>query len=195
MACDLDVSPGPSNVVRVGTWAFQSLELQSNANSPIEHQRYHDLESFYHVLSWCSLRHTRHLLPGPALVEVLQQVFNDSVGLNASFTKTTYMASNILTEMAQFQNEPLARLLKALGRKFRRLYIDGPEPRDEDSERAKALYAEDVKDHEEALMKLKSDREPKWAEDLVMEAICQPDSEWGDMSYYCHTLPHSEKTS
>ncbi|KDR75624.1 hypothetical protein GALMADRAFT_491327 [Galerina marginata CBS 339.88] len=166
-----------------------------NITNSIERQRYHDLESFYHVICWVSLMHARHGLDGTSLLDILRQIFDCAVKVKgtvkASYTKKSYMRANDLTHETKFQNEPLACLLKALGRKFRHLYITGPERRDEESERAQARYAEDLKEHEEALMKIKLDREPMWAEDLFMEAIRQPDSKWGDISHYCHTLPPS----
>ncbi|KAF9475557.1 hypothetical protein BDN70DRAFT_955323 [Pholiota conissans] len=197
--CLDDTGPGPSNIVRTGTWAFQALEIQQKT---IEHKRYHDLESFYHVLTWLSLKHARHDLPPEILAKMLYTIFDDSVVYadgrsTAAPVRLNHLRFSGTFDDAQFHNRPLNTLLRQLSRTFKVLYATPEEPMPDSSEADISLYNTRQKQQQEQLNTLISDTNPTWAEDLFKAAAQKPLEEWGEASWVSHespSLPRGKRT-
>ncbi|KAF8902580.1 hypothetical protein CPB84DRAFT_1775732 [Gymnopilus junonius] len=170
-------------VLREGTWAFQAIELQEQQ---VEHKRYHDLESFYHVLMWLSLKHARHTLSPNALFKMMHSLYESWIESptgerSPPLLRWMQMRSRAIVTRTDFQNPPLRKLLVQLGNAFYNIYedLDGLAAHG----KIFKYVAEDCKRKEASLI---ADAEPTWAEECFLEAVYSQG--WGETSNVWHEM-------
>uniref|UniRef100_A0A0W0GB29 Protein kinase domain-containing protein n=1 Tax=Moniliophthora roreri TaxID=221103 RepID=A0A0W0GB29_MONRR len=120
----------PRQVERTGTWQFMSAKLLMTP-TPDTHELADDLESFYHVLTWVTLRYTPHGLDDGKLVELIYRYFDDS-WFDAASGKTrggqlkrAYLTQREMRNAELPQGE-LAQLIDDLAILLRIRYEDSP---------------------------------------------------------------------
>jgi len=182
-----------------GTWAFQSLRLskrRKDNDAQLVHGRLDDLESFYHVLFWVSLRHARHALNPVDFNDYLDNIFDHPLVYGdktySSITKSLHMTSTLMLEEAEFQNPPLRNLLLGFHVAFKVLYNPPPKlnkigPPAKRAQRAEDSYKVELEIYEEELRFLNSDNDSNWMEVDFENALQSPVDEWGLTGYISNT--------
>ncbi|PIL28126.1 hypothetical protein GSI_09777 [Ganoderma sinense ZZ0214-1] len=116
---------------RTGTFLFMSHELL-DLDEPVVHDVRHDLHSFYWVLLWVVLRHTKHNMPGGIRVrgmgtpDACTRVFKQSDSSDAANAKLSWLftsKSPVITG-----NDPLTMLMKEFGALVRKSVSESESP-------------------------------------------------------------------
>ncbi|KAI0769578.1 hypothetical protein BD413DRAFT_74849 [Trametes elegans] len=97
---------------RTGTYYFIAMELLDPSCPTVNHDAHHDLESYYWVLLWIVLRHTRHNHPKGR--EACAKVFPYSDDTDAVYAKSGFLSRTRPTFQVD-NNEPLTQLLLRFG--------------------------------------------------------------------------------
>ncbi|PIL28127.1 hypothetical protein GSI_09778 [Ganoderma sinense ZZ0214-1] len=99
---------------RTGTFLFMAIALLNPSPEPIIHAIPHDLESFYWVLLWVVLRHTKHVvasMKGKSRHETCAEVFKQGDAEEASKSKFFWVKFHV-KYLDVTRNKPLTDLLK-----------------------------------------------------------------------------------
>ncbi|KAI0373623.1 hypothetical protein BV20DRAFT_962839 [Pilatotrama ljubarskyi] len=100
---------------RTGTYYFMAFEILRGCKlGPVMHLIRHDLESFYWVLIWVVLRHTRHDHPQGQLA--CTEVFGYTKDAFSSAMKRDWATEQIESPLSVPGNAPLTQLLRDLAR-------------------------------------------------------------------------------
>ena len=161
------------------------------------HGRLDDLESFYHVLFWVSLKHARHGFHPVDLYDGFTRLFEHALiyGEKAysNNSKSSHMKSTDMLEDIIFLNHPLRELLLRLSVAFKVLYISPPTsnkivPPARKAQQAGESYQTELENYNEELRFLNSDDDPKWMEAYFEEALQYSDNEWGLTGYISNKM-------
>ncbi|KAI0363870.1 hypothetical protein BV20DRAFT_83565 [Pilatotrama ljubarskyi] len=102
-----------SHKERTGTYYFMAFEILRGVTSgPTVHHIHHDLESFYWVLLWVVLRHTKH--DHPKGQHACTQVFKFGDDSESSAMKRDWIVDQARAPLGIADNEPLSTLLADL---------------------------------------------------------------------------------
>jgi len=103
------------------------------------------------------------------------------------------MKSSLMLEEVAFQNSPLFNLLLKLSFAFKVLYILPPKPNKigppgKKAQQTGESYEAELKDFNEELRFLNSDKDSNWMEGYFEEAIRSPGDEWGSTGYISNEI-------
>ncbi|KAI3618242.1 other 1 protein kinase [Moniliophthora roreri] len=110
VADDIEIPRQPE---RTGTWQFMSATLLLGESS--HHTRADDLESFFYVLCWVTLKLGPHRLPKAATAKLIQRWFDYAIAVDGVITggenKWTGLKSREMRDDAKFLPGPLKDLI------------------------------------------------------------------------------------
>src|SRR5215472_7734105 len=118
----------PISNIHQGTWEFMSAKLLETPGAP--HGLEDDLESFFWVLLWVSLRYTSSNQQPNELSKLLD-LFDEVVWKKPETggrSKVTTLRSRLIPSSVQFKNPNLDTIFKELNDVFAARYLDEPDP-------------------------------------------------------------------
>ncbi|KAG6807461.1 hypothetical protein H0H92_007369 [Tricholoma furcatifolium] len=178
---------------RTGTWQFTAARLLANRSDkvPLVHERVDDVESFFHVTHWISLRYTAHSMEGHALAQSLYQNFDNShinpaTGQSyVSMHRASNLVSGLLVSEPAFKNAGILRALYNMRRVLGHRYMPLPPTPETPEEQEEYRFQKEV---QEKGLRLLND--PQWLPTYLLTGYLNaPHTDWNSNSGFVnHTL-------